>query len=836
MNSKRLQSAFWLLSAVSGWAALFATLAIPADPKNALVFGFSAARLFLTLVIFLMTLFACYMIRDARQQAGLSRYFFDFLDRYQRTLRIPLAFVILLSTLFFRIPAERFNAFQFHRQRLLPLIVWLSVFVLQVLLCIVLQHGTGWRRVREDWHNRKTNLWTSSLVFLGFVAIWIFVLATGFGVTLDVHWNEGSVPLLGFQVWLSIFLGSLVLIAEKRMKGKAWLCHPDLWIMAAIWVGTVLVWQSQPILHSYMLPEPTAPNYEFYTFSDAATYDIGGRYLALGQGINNLRSTDKPFYIFLLGIFQIISGWKYENIVGVQTLLLGFLPVLLYHLGRRLHSRPAGVLIACLAVFREVNAIRATLDLQVSHSKLLLTELPTALFLALLAVFLVEWQHRSNETTRAKWLLWAAGAAGLAALTRPNAYLVFAVVILLLFLYQNKLKSKLVNAAIFALGFSLIVLPWFVSGPSGRSVLSKLRFITDLRYGMVVEEADIVAQDSPVPIQTAVPDERDSARLQPFMLSHFLHNLVGTSLVFPVDTVFQDIRTTVRVPRWDQDWNGHLPAAATALMGFNLLLVAVGIGFSQKKGSQAGWIPAVIFGAYHLSNALVRTSGGRYLVPVEWAAVVYYGVGLTQLAQWTISWLQGTAFDAGSQAVWERTYLPHIRRQPLWSVALILLLIGISMPLSALVIPNRLIYPDKAAAWQVLLDTGMLDALENAGINPEEFQTLLEDDSVFIYHGLALNPRYVLGTEEIPQLTFIGIGAYTVEAVLPLQADPGYFPQGSEIYLVGCADAAREAFIRRGRSSQSLPIRALLVVLDTRAGEAYYFSSELSTTAACPEQ
>ena len=50
----------------------------------------------------------------------------------------------------------------------------------------------------------------------------------------------------------------------------------------------------------------------------------------------------------------------------------------------------------------------------------------------------------------------------------------------------------------------------------------------------------------------------------------------------------------------------------------------------------AAMLPVSFFLTYIFSNALAFTSGGRYVVPVDWIICIYYIAGLLQLIIWIL--------------------------------------------------------------------------------------------------------------------------------------------------------------------------------------------------------
>jgi hypothetical protein len=112
--------------------------------------------------------------------------------------------------------------------------------------------------------------------------------------------------------------------------------------------------------------------------------------VTFGRGLANGGYIDKPLYSLFLGFLHLLVGQSYNAVIAVQIAVLAALPVGIYFLVKNMSSLPAGLFAGLLAIFQQRNAIAATREIQVSHSKLLMTEYPTAciLVLATLAAFL----------------------------------------------------------------------------------------------------------------------------------------------------------------------------------------------------------------------------------------------------------------------------------------------------------------------------------------------------------------------------------------------------------------------------------------------------------------
>src|SRR4029077_8362606 len=155
-----------------------------------------------------------------------------------------------------------------------------------------------------------------------------------------------------------------------------------------------------------------------------------------------------PLYPYFLGVLQLVLGHNLWLIRFVQILLGSFSCALIYLVGRRLFSRPAGIaagfLLACYApaIFFEALIEKSILDL----------------FLVSLLLFLLVGAMARGRCTQ--WL--AAGAVlGLLGLSRENALVLAAVVPLCIFIYfsDQAVQPRARWAGLFFAGLLLVLVP-----------------------------------------------------------------------------------------------------------------------------------------------------------------------------------------------------------------------------------------------------------------------------------------------------------------------------------------------------------------------------------------
>ncbi|MRR31749.1 hypothetical protein EG834_15770, partial [bacterium] len=391
-------------------------------------------------------------------------------------------------------------------------------------------------------------------------------------------------------------------------------------------------------------------------------YDRGAQFVFIGQGLNNREYIDKPFYILMLTLFHFIAGNDYLPVVQVQAVFLAVFPALLYLMGKALHSRTAGFLAGLFLVCQQTNSIAATLQIQVSHSRLMMAEFPTALGMALLALVLIRWLKRPSASGLGVFL--AGGVLGILILIRTNPIFLLPFIFLIFVLVFNCLWRKwLLASLLFFAGVMLVIGPWFFLNrtPEGRIYFEeKFQAVFDLRYDEskpIALAVDITSTPPPAttptlpavsatptvsasPIAqtpTALPTPTPAAEDDPiaklarrtykalqFVPGHFIHNLVTAVLILPTSfdyDSFSFLDLDLKAPYWKITWDGILPPGSAVILLTMLGILALGVGSAWHSARLAGLVPLVFLVAYYLSNAFARTSGARYLVPADWVVL-----------------------------------------------------------------------------------------------------------------------------------------------------------------------------------------------------------------------
>ncbi len=831
----------FLLSAVEAVAAIWYILQIPADARNAVWLGLSAQRLGLVAIL-LFGVITCLGVGGVclLKKRKFAAVFSSLLSRKWLTAAaFPLlvaSFLAVLALIF--TPSYQFGRSQAYFERLQPGLVWLALVVFQILVYINLHIR---KSVEIATAEKKKRLKPVLVVFSFFLFVWGLMGVTGLGIEPDnVHWNNAGAPLLMWQILVSLFLGAVVAVIEARLKGKAapkgansprWV---DIAIAFIIWAAAAFLWISEPMPRSFFAPGPYPPNYEPYPFSDAAGYDIGAQYALIGQGLMNKGYVDKPLYSGLLVLLHVLGGQSYFPVINGQTALIALLPALLYLIGKKIHSRGAGVAAAFLVIFRELNTIGATLWILSSNTRVMMSEPLTMLGIVFFVYFLVLWGRAERRDFQ--WLAAAGGALGLTTLVRHNPWLLIpAALVIILALEWKQWRRVLLGSLVFMVAFGAAISPWMIRNQinNGKPFYFLVAFegvVMLQRYSVYLtppatptppiqagdqDDPEVVpGNEFPSQAETVEqpPEKRPSilsriiSRGFKFVPQHFFHNLLVTAAIFPSSPVMDNLELTIRKPGsiWDEAWDGRPDIGGTVMTLILLGIMSVGIGESWRRWKWTGLLPGMIFLAYSLATAAARTSGGRYIQPADWIALVYFAVGLMVIWKRLNGFFNGNPDAAAPQnpeAIGGGTKNGSKPWAFPWKILLacaIAFSISASMALTEWVFPLR--YPPMTTSELAgeLVEEGWIARM---GLEPDDLSQFLVNEEAKLWRGRALYPRYYgIGSGEpdrfsayrerdFPRLVISTIGQDEfLTGVLPLSSSPEYFPNGADVIVLGCRE------------------------------------------------
>lgn len=809
---------YFLLGAIEAAVAILAVFLSPSEGANAWLWGLSRSRWILVVFLLMVGAFFAYAYSSGRFDKNLTRAASS--NWYWALVAIALLGTVLffyLCVLSFKFTDELVQA---RLVRLLPLFGLLFLLSLQALITLP---SIRFKKTQLD----ATGLLVPSVAALGgLVFVALLMSWTGLGLSPDrTGWDMPGVPLMATQVLLAWLIAAALMWLFSRSAGKWKLSKLDWAACIALWLLAVVLWLSQPLTPTFFSPRPQPPNAEFYPYSDAATHDLITQNVLIGEGFG--ASAEKPLYSFFLAVTHFIVGQSYTNVVAVQVALLALLPVVLYLLANKMHHRFAGFLLALLIILRERNTITLSGQLSVSHSKLLMTDLPTALALAGLCLLVLNWLTADRRLLR--WPLWVGAALGGLLLLRSQTAIFLPPLLLIAFWRSGpNWKSRFQYAGILLLGFVLVAVPWmlrnqFVNGQFGLSQSQQGLYLAK-QYSLNPE-----ANDPGFPPNTPVSEYSSlgfarvvefttqyPAEVARFITAHFLHNEVSAFLALPIRfdladkiVTFYNLRSywigqeaklwsdccglnshISNSPYWNQ-WDGAFPPEAVLPLATNLVLLSVGLAAAWRQYRWLGLLPLGMHLIYNFSTALARVSGWRLNLPVDWVLLLYYCIGIAQLT--LIAWSYFSGSKREGPASKSRKVVYGWRSEGMTRLALIVLALGLVIPLTEAAIPPqfaRIAKAEAVGAWQS-------SALASQA--PLDIEAFLDQPGAVVLNGRALWPRYYATDAGEPggqwpafnplsfaRLGFVLIGPQPAQVVLPLQASPAAFPNAGDVIIYGC--------------------------------------------------
>jgi len=187
--------------------------------------------------------------------------------------------------------------------------------------------------------------------------------------------------------------------------------------------------------------------------------------------------------------------------------------------------------------------------------------------------------------------------------------------------------------------------------------------------------------------------------------------------------------------------------------------------------------------AYNVWSALFFTSGGRFIVPLDWSVFLYQSYGLILLGGAILSFTYGakeniSAWLQGITVQPEPVLREGADSRRIILTFILILFLGLFLPLTEIAFPKK--YP--------LLTQSQIAA---------KIGVPLEDGDVAIY-GRALYPRYYEAGDGEPEtaktgyapaenarLIFFVVGNANILVVFDLANSPEYFPNAADVVLIG---------------------------------------------------
>ena len=673
-------------------------------------------------------------------------------------------------------------------ERAWPLLAFVIFFSIQsTLWLLILRFGLH----KTDFPAFKPTI----IAFVILLVLFGFVSLTKLGLTPDpAYWGEPGVPIQGWQMGLVLIVSSSLLPLSLFPFFKSDSRRTDFIIGMLIWALAAGVWLSVPnevLKNSFYFPIDPPANMPL-PHSDSAYYDHMAHSLLIGTDYTGQIPT-RPLYIVFLAGLHLLFGEDYNLIIYTQTLVLALLPVVLYALGRKLHSRLAGITIALLAIFREWTSLLVSSDTRVSNTKMPLVDTPTLLLILLACLFAFRWLEQKNK--RSAFI--AGGFFGILLLLRTQAMLILPLIIAVAFLaLRSEKRPWLVPSLLFGVGVIVSVAPWLThnylrigkftfDAPFQLQVLaSQYAYTGNLDFNAVDLENKSLSQ---ILITFAL---KDPGFVAGFISNHFLATEVGSLLALPLIASFNGLHAPINL-YWTS-FNGTLAWNNILLLIVYLGIIAIGLGAAWKRWRWAGLLPLAFNLGYAAANGIGRFSGWRYDLPADWIAYFYFGVGLAEILFW-FARIFGFHLDMEIKGKTDNRSEQKLIPQ-LFSIAAVFALIG-SLPWIAESVNPSTRYP---ISDPIALQTQMAEM--QSSISAEEIREFASQPEAVTLTGQVLYPRTfgansgltstnswpAYEPRDYPRLGFRLLNQDLLDIVFPNKGVSIENIQGDDVVVLGC--------------------------------------------------
>jgi 4-amino-4-deoxy-L-arabinose transferase-like glycosyltransferase len=794
------QKKIQVLAALSLMEGITASLWLMSMPSNRQMY--SVSRLVALFGIFLIVLMSAAVLLNFRKPreefSAFAEKMITFKYRIVLSCLLMVAGTIIWVAVLFK-SQWLFFINETTYLRLLPIVLYMVLLLFQAGLFLLLL--TYERNRNNDGFHIILRL--AFLAWVFFLLLWLFISVTRLGFIHDdvgLSWGPPGTPITFAQVNLVLAIGFLLwlgwlAIRSSQHKVLLFLFSKMDWIIfIGLWLLAVLLWYNTTMSPTHFAPAPLLPNEEVYPNSDALIFDRASYHLLHGIGFDN-QLIRRPLYVGMLALFHAVAGGNYEKTIFLQILVLALIPPLVYLLTFELSSRLGGLIAGGLILLREKNSIELSGLIVTSHAKLLMSDMMAMLGVILVLYLTVRLLNRKNYSN---WAPAIAGVClGLTTLIRAQVLILLPVLLLFLIISKKPMLTGFKISGLFLLGIVLAMLPWV-----WRNWNLTGTFVLDDRGEEKLLARNYSMTPFSMPARLEGETEREfSARLKAdvitfirthpkdilfFVSNHFFRNLAVSAVyiapAYPTDTPSMLVKN---LPFWD-DWAGYLHASGLPLF-INLTILAFGVGIAVANNKFAGLLPLAAFLVYGFGDALVRSSGWRFILPADWVILVYYSIALAYLPS-EIKYVFPAPIpvqaDRPAIFLWKTSFSGAF-------IFFTLLLLGASVPAA-----EQLIHK---SSYDGFLKNVKTDLSAQSNISPQEINTFLEQKGAVLLSGIALYPRYIrpgvnIHLADAPSgykyLHFWLMNETDNQIVLPLEASPGGIPHTAIVSVLGCKEEA----------------------------------------------
>jgi len=509
----------------------------------------------------------------------------------------------------------------------------------------------------------------------------------------------------------------------------------------------------------------------------------------LGEGFIT-KIPPRPLYIIFLAGAHALYGFDYEKITLLQILVIAFLPVVFYWIAKKLHSRSAGIIVALFVIFREWTSLVVSSQTRVANARMILTDLPTVLALAVVMLAVIYWLKKADKSILPPLI--AGGLSGMLLLLRTQSMLVFpAVILLALLIYFPRWKDWVTASTVFVFGIVLVASPWLIRN---AKLTGKITFddpaqlaLLSSQYGTsnVLDTQSFDFENESLSgsiLDFAIHNPAFVAR---FIVSHFFATEISALLALPLIFPFNGFQEPLNI-YW-MDWNGILSTQNQILLIFYLVIIALGIGAAWKRFRWIGLVPLLFSLVYALSNGVARFSGWRYSLPADWVGYFYFALGFIEILA-ILALLFG--FKKPEITSTPKNKMPSLSTSlPLFVIISVFFVFIGSLPL---IVENSIApkFPPRSEAE--LLSEILSSDSQIAAFATQESSTILQGNLIWprYYRAgtgiISSNPWPVYIARDFPRTGFIVLNDTRTDTVFPYKGPLPALQSGQGVIVLGC--------------------------------------------------
>jgi hypothetical protein len=768
-NKNKVFGFFVVSSFLEGLFVILWIVRIPADPKNALLLGFSLKRLILlSLVVGGVILLLAASVAFYRRKE-FKEFIFNCMNK--SVIGRISGYFGLFFAIIALVPVQDWGPWGAIYERSLPLIMWLCLLFLQCSLVVLLASGRVISGIKT-WVTQKVIKHRRAFLFIiGILLACYFLSIKIYPGNMDEdYWYETGIPILWWQVIAALVLGIIFIRFEEeihRRLGK----RIDITIFLLIFLSVGLLWAFSPLRHSYFNPKPLPPNNVFYPYSDAADFDLQAQSTMVGLGFDTGTPLDRPFYPLLLAIIHLFSGQNYADNMMLQAFLYGVFPAIVYLICAEMGARRWGFVTSVASGLWGRNFILANNVINTSTPKQMLSDFPLMIVLSLVLLFTIRWLKGGPKEGIYAFI--TGGLIALSAYVRYSALLLLPLWVILAVVKRRELRTGLKTTGLLIAGVIVLTMPWYARNISmGKNPYipfsQKIFFIIKERYPS--EERTLNGSD---PLRgnedSAEVNSYESGENQlsdnvqewgevsasgndlakPFInwfTAHMGHNIMSSLLILPSSMEIASLDTSLEIGGdiWFPYWGGQLPLLKFLIVLLQFFILSAGlVSLIQRDKTMTGSIILMFFGI-HLANSLGRTSGGRYIVPVNWLVLLVYFAGILFL------FCKLTEHQTESRA-----QVSHVGRRT-WILTILSVLVVGALPVIYERISLSTFSPQtEIQSIEELINFPSSSILEQEVIEIAQF---LEGRKTRFIQGYAFYPRQQLASVSIKNSNILGIG------------------------------------------------------------------------------